>query len=175
MAGTLTLGFMRWWLIFWFRHFEKVEAADFFAFNKKRAMRGGASAGWNRASRFCMSDAEKVSLFVPSTREIRHPSHGTAQGKEIAVLKSKKKLAEPWFVYIVRCSDGSLYTGIAKNVDRRLEQHNAGTASRYTRSRLPVTLEYQEEQPNQSCALKRELAIKAMSRKAKDALIQSAK
>jgi predicted GIY-YIG superfamily endonuclease len=64
---------------------------------------------------------------------------------------------------------------IAKDVERRLEQHNAGTASRYTRSRLPVTLEYQEEQPNQSLALKRELAIKAMSRKAKEALIQSVK
>ena len=97
------------------------------------------------------------------------------QGKEVAALKSKKKLAEPWFVYIVRCADGSLYTGIAKDVERRIEQHNAGTASRYTRSRLPVTLEYQEEQPNQSRALKRELAIKAMSRKAKEAVIQSAK
>ena len=98
-----------------------------------------------------------------------------AQDKEVAVLKSKKKLAEQWIVYIVRCADGSLYTGIAKDVDRRLEQHNAGTASRYTRSRLPVTLEYQEEQPNQSSALKRELAIKALSRKAKEALIQSVK
>ena len=67
--------------------------------------------------------------------------------------------------------DGSLYTGIAKDLDRRLDQHNAGTASRYTRSRLPVTLEYQEEQPNQSLALKRELAIKAMSRQKKEALI----
>ncbi len=86
----------------------------------------------------------------------------------------KKQLAEQWIVYILRCADGSLYTGIAKDVDRRLEQHNAGTASRYTRSRLPVALEYQEEQPNQSMALKRELAIKALSRKAKEALIQSA-
>ncbi|MFH1922118.1 MAG: GIY-YIG nuclease family protein [Planctomycetota bacterium] len=80
--------------------------------------------------------------------------------------------ADTWFVYIVRCADGPLYTGIAKDVDRRLEQHNAGTASRYTRSRLPVSLEYQEEQPNQSMALKRELAIKALSRKAKEALIR---
>jgi predicted GIY-YIG superfamily endonuclease len=58
-------------------------------------------------------------------------------------------------------------------VDRRLEQHNAGTASRYTRTRLPVSLEYWEEQPNQSMALKRELAIKALSRKAKESLIKS--
>ncbi len=87
----------------------------------------------------------------------------------------KKQLAEQWIVYIVRCADGSLYTGIAKDLERRVEQHNAGTASRYTRSRLPVTLEYQEEQPSRSMALKRELAIKALSRKAKEALIQSVK
>ena len=87
----------------------------------------------------------------------------------------KKQLAEQWFVYILRCADGSLYTGITNDLERRVEQHNAGTASRYTRSRLPVALEYQEEQPNQSMALKRELAIKALSRKAKEALIQSVK
>jgi predicted GIY-YIG superfamily endonuclease len=77
-----------------------------------------------------------------------------------------------WLVYILRCDDGSLYTGITTDLIRRCEQHNAGTASRYTRSRLPMALVYQEEQPNQSMALKRELAIKAMSRKAKEALIQ---
>ncbi len=90
-------------------------------------------------------------------------------------MKLMKQVAEPWIVYIVRCADDTLYTGIAKDVERRLEQHNAGTASRYTRSRLPVHLEYQEEQPNQSMALKRELAIKALSRKAKEALIQVVK
>ena len=66
-------------------------------------------------------------------------------------------------------------TVIANDLDRRLEQHNAGTASRYTRSRLPVTLEYQEEPRTKSNALKRELAIKALSRKEKEALIQSVK
>jgi predicted GIY-YIG superfamily endonuclease len=83
--------------------------------------------------------------------------------------------ADTWFVYIVQCADESLYTGIATDVDRRLEQHNAGTASRYTRSRLPVSLEYQEEQPDQSTALKRELTIKALSRKAKEVLIRKSR
>lgn len=96
-----------------------------------------------------------------------------AKAKELAVLKLKRQLSERWFVYILRCADGSFYTGVAKDVARRLEQHNAGTASRYTRSRLPVTLEYQEEQPHQSAALKRELAIKKLSRQAKEALVQS--
>lgn len=52
-----------------------------------------------------------------------------------------------WFVYVLRCADGSLDTGIAKDVARRCQQHNDGTASRYTRSRLPAELVYHEIQP----------------------------
>ncbi len=78
-----------------------------------------------------------------------------------------------WFVYILRCDDGSLYTGITNDLSRRCEQHNAGTASRYTRSRLPVVLVYQEAQGSQSVALKRELEIKALSRLEKEALIRA--
>ena len=77
-----------------------------------------------------------------------------------------------WFVYIVRCADGSLYTGITKDVKRRCQQHNAGTASRYTRSRLPVKLVYQESHASRSLALKREAAIKALPRREKLALIR---
>jgi predicted GIY-YIG superfamily endonuclease len=75
-------------------------------------------------------------------------------------------------MYIVRCVDGSLYTGIAKDVARRCRQHNGGTASRYTRSRLPVKLVYQEAHPSQSSALKREAATKAMTRREKLAMIR---
>lgn len=96
-----------------------------------------------------------------------------AKAKEVAVLKLMKQLAEEWSVYMLRCDDGSLYTGIAKNVERRFKQHNSGTASRYTRSRLPVKLVYQEHPTTKSEALKRELVIKAMSRTAKHALISS--
>ena len=79
-----------------------------------------------------------------------------------------------WFTYIVRCVDGSLYTGITNDLNRRCEQHNAGTASRYTRSRLPVVLEYQEAQRSRSVATKRELEIKALSRQEKELLIRAA-
>ena len=82
---------------------------------------------------------------------------------------------ETWFVYILRCADGSLYTGIAKDVSRRCKQHNAGTASRYTRCRLPVRVVYKEPQPDRSSALKREAAIKAMTRKEKLAMIRMRK
>ena len=90
--------------------------------------------------------------------------------------KGRKPKAKPpgdsWFVYILRCADGSLYTGISKDVKRRCQQHNAGTASRYTRSRRPTKLMWQEPQPSQSSALKREAAIKAMTRKDKLAMIR---
>ena len=83
-----------------------------------------------------------------------------------------KRSGTKWFVYLLRCGDGTLYTGITKDVTRRTQQHNAGTASRYTRSRLPVALVYQESAPSQSLALKREATIKAMSRLDKESLIQ---
>lgn len=82
---------------------------------------------------------------------------------------------ETWFVYLLRCADGSLYTGISNDVPRRVAKHNAGTASRYTRSRLPVVLVYQEAQSCRSAALKRELAIKALSRQEKESLIRAAR
>ena len=99
-----------------------------------------------------------------------------AKAKEVAVenLMTELKNGEPaatWVVYIMRCVDGSLYTGISNDLPRRLEQHNAGTASRYTRSRLPVVLVYQEPQASRSLALKRELTIKALTRHAKESLI----
>ena len=79
-----------------------------------------------------------------------------------------------WFVYILRCGDGTLYTGITKDVARRCQQHNAGMASRYTRSRRPVALVYREPKASRSLALKREAAIKGMSRREKEWLIRKA-
>lgn len=76
-----------------------------------------------------------------------------------------------WYVYLLRCADGSLYTGIARDVGRRCRQHNAGTASRYTRGRLPVEVVYEEAQGSRSLALRREAAIKALTRRQKAALI----
>src|SRR4051794_36421666 len=87
--------------------------------------------------------------------------------------RTSRPLRERWFTYVVRCADGSLYTGIAKDVTRRCHQHNAGTASRYTRCRLPVELVYQEPHASRGSALKRELAIKALPRRRKESLIQA--
>jgi predicted GIY-YIG superfamily endonuclease len=76
-----------------------------------------------------------------------------------------------WLVYLLRCRDGSLYTGITNDLPRRLKAHNAGKASRYTRSRLPVKLAYTEPQRSKSAALKREAAIKRLRRAEKDRLV----
>lgn len=78
-----------------------------------------------------------------------------------------------WFVYLVRCRDGSLYTGIAKDVDRRVARHNAGTGSRYTRSRRPVRLVYRESADGHGAALRREAAIKRLTRREKIALVRT--
>jgi len=76
-----------------------------------------------------------------------------------------------WSVYILRCRDGTLYTGIAVDLRRRLEAHARGVAAKYTRSRRPVTLAYEERQPDRGSALKREAALRRMGRAGKLALI----
>ena len=77
---------------------------------------------------------------------------------------------EDWFVYILRCADDTLYTGITKDIQRRCNQHNAAVASKYTRARLPVVLVYQETVATHGDALRRELAIKKLTRTAKEAM-----
>lgn len=72
-----------------------------------------------------------------------------------------------WFVYILACRDGTLYTGVTTDPARRLGQHNQGTASKYTRARLPVEMIYQEPGHSRGSALSRELAIKKLARSAK--------
>ena len=76
-----------------------------------------------------------------------------------------------WLVYLLRCSDGSLYCGITNDLPKRLNAHGAGKASKYTRSRLPVTSAYSESQKSKSAALKREAAIKRLRRSDKDRLL----
>lgn len=78
-----------------------------------------------------------------------------------------------YWVYILRCGDGSLYTGIARDVDRRLAVHRSGKGAKYTRSRLPLTLVYREEQPDKPAALRREMAIKRLTRAEKLRLIEN--
>ncbi|MGZ3613053.1 MAG: GIY-YIG nuclease family protein [Thermodesulfobacteriota bacterium] len=85
----------------------------------------------------------------------------------------KGKGRKDWTVYILRCGDGSLYTGIAKDVRVRVKQHSDGRGATYTRTRLPVELLYQQEGLTRSEALIREAQIKAMPRSKKEEIILS--
>ena len=76
-----------------------------------------------------------------------------------------------WYLYILRCGDGTLYTGITTDVEKRLAAHRAGKGAKYTRGRGPLELVYREELPDHSAALKREYEIKSMSRQEKEKLI----
>jgi predicted GIY-YIG superfamily endonuclease len=88
-------------------------------------------------------------------------------------MKSRlAKRKKGWSLYVLKCSDSSLYTGITNDLTRRLKQHNGGTASRYTRSRLPVRVIFQEQCRNKSHALKKEFAMKSLTRKRKEEYIR---
>ena len=76
------------------------------------------------------------------------------------------------YCYIVECADGTYYTGWAIDPEKRVQVHNKGRGARYTRTRLPVKLVYVEEQPDRSIAMKRERAIKKMTREGKRKLIK---
>jgi putative endonuclease len=77
----------------------------------------------------------------------------------------------PWTVYVLRCRDGSLYTGITNDLRKRLAAHRAGRASAYTRARLPVRLVHTERRRTRGAALSREAAIKRLRRAAKLTLL----
>jgi putative endonuclease len=78
-----------------------------------------------------------------------------------------------WRLYIVRCADGTLYTGVTKDIEARMVAHNAGKGARYTRGRRPVALVYQEQIGTHGDALRREMAVKRLSRHEKQRLIDS--
>ena len=80
--------------------------------------------------------------------------------------------AQEWYVYILECADGSLYTGMTNHLARRLAAHNAGKGAKYTKTRRPVRLRYSEELENRSLALRREAAIKKLSHAQKRAMCE---
>jgi len=81
-------------------------------------------------------------------------------------------LEEHWYVYILRCGDGSLYTGITTNVEHRLHTHRQGKGAKYTRGRGPLEVVYQETCADRSAASRREWQIKQLSREQKEVLLK---
>ena len=82
-------------------------------------------------------------------------------------------MEKSWVLYILRCKDGTLYTGITDDLERRLKAHREGKGAKYTRGRAPLTLCYTENCDNHSQALRRECAVKKLSRTEKEGMIQS--
>ena len=80
-----------------------------------------------------------------------------------------------WFVYMLRCRDNSIYTGITNNLDKRIGTHMSGYGSKYLRGKLPVELIYKENFSDRSSASKREIEVKKLKKKDKELLIKSAK
>jgi putative endonuclease len=104
--------------------------------------------------------------------EDRPQRRGLLSRADRASTSGRAAAARGYTVYILRCRDGTLYTGIAVDPERRLAAHGKGTASRYTRSRRPVRLVYVEPQPSRGAALRREAAIKRLTRAEKLRLIR---
>lgn len=78
-----------------------------------------------------------------------------------------------WFVYILRCGDGSLYTGVTTDIERRINEHESGKGAKYTRSHLPVKLAWSKAVQSQSDAKKAEAEIKKMSKEEKEGLLKN--
>jgi len=83
------------------------------------------------------------------------------------------KMKNKWYVYLLRCSDNSLYCGITNNLSNRLKQHNRGKGSKYTRFRLPVKFVYLEIAENRSVVSKREYRIKQLTKKEKELMVKN--
>lgn len=84
------------------------------------------------------------------------------------------QMEDKWYLYILRCGDHTLYTGITTDVEKRLEAHRRGKGAKYTRGRTPLELVYREELESHSLALKREAEVKKLTRTEKEKLIESA-
>lgn len=80
-------------------------------------------------------------------------------------------MEKEWYLYILRCKDGSLYTGITVDLEKRLAAHRSGKGAKYTRGRAPLELVYTEKCPDHSTALRRELEIKGLAREEKEKLV----
>ena len=84
-------------------------------------------------------------------------------------MEEAKRIKEKgmWYIYMVECADGTIYTGISNNVSKRILAHNSGKGAKYTKTRLPVTLKWSQSCENRSEASKEEYKIKKLSRKEK--------
>ncbi|NHM14910.1 hypothetical protein GMI68_09115 [Eggerthellaceae bacterium zg-886] len=98
-------------------------------------------------------------------------TEGRKGARDEGESEPESSAAGSYWVYVVECADGTLYTGYTTDVERRVQEHNSGQGAKYTRSRRPVSCVHAEELPDKSAALRREAAVKRMTRAAKLRLI----
>ena len=108
---------------------------------------------------------DESGLLKVRTRWVRIPPSPLGSDPILTLMKK-------WSVYMLLCSDGSLYTGITTDVDRRVKEHNSGKGSKYVRSRRPAELVWREDAKSRSEALQREAAVKALSKTDKERLVE---
>tara|TARA_R110000851_G_scaffold251971_5_gene404502 strand:+ start:3444 stop:3875 length:432 start_codon:yes stop_codon:yes gene_type:complete len=105
------------------------------------------------------------------SNELRNWHYNRKSHKPAAVknMEEAKRIKEKgmWYIYMVECADGTIYTGISNNVSKRILAHNSGKGAKYTKTRLPVTLKWSQSCENRSEASKEEYKIKKLSRKEK--------
>ncbi len=111
--------------------------------------------------------------YSKPVKTTKHPRHSETVRHRARKATPPRMSPSRCCCYIVECADGTFYTGWAIDPEKRLREHNAGRGARYTRMRRPVKLVYVELQPERSSAMKRERAIKRLTRQKKLALIQS--
>lgn len=117
--------------------------------------------------------AEKQSLQRARLDEQSSKSSSPRAAKAKSKRGPKKKIKDAWLLYILQCGDGSLYTGVTNNLDKRFEAHSRGKGSKYTRSHLPVELVYSETCGTRVDALVREMEVKSYAKGKKQALIET--
>jgi len=118
-----------------------------------------------------VSTIDLPSSFLPPQAESLLQSAACADATVTDLLGQRKIGTMKWIVYILECSDNSLYTGITNNLERRLEEHRSGRGAKYTKHRSPLTVRYAELRRTKSAALTREAAIKSLARSEKLTLI----
>jgi len=101
------------------------------------------------------------------------PYERMLEGMQRKQKETGKKRAEKWFLYMLKCSDASLYTGIAKDIEKRFKAHSSGKGARYTRTRLPLAIVYREPCQSRADALVREFNIKKLTPKRKQTLVEA--
>ena len=95
------------------------------------------------------------------------------EGMQRKQKKTANKRAEKWFLYMLKCADATLYTGVAKDIEKRFKVHSSGKGARYTRARLPLEIVYREPCKSRTDALVREFKIKKLSPKRKRTLVDA--